>query len=205
MPPPSPPRRPRGAGAARPAASGPGPPMACAVAGAPPTARRSGRSPPATPACSRPCRSRTPHTPAGRSPAPGLRAPARPRPLAARPATPRPSRAAWPPGTRGGQHPRLFTSTYDARRLFLIAPRPGSVSPRLGNPGFRASSVLYPGHRRQLGNRRRQFGPDPGICGIQPVIEDDQPPDTAPPGRRRATTRVPAPPVSEARWSTTLT
>src|SRR5262249_6397228 len=106
-----------------PAVPRPAAPAAGGTAGAPPTAPRSGRWRPATPARSRPGRSRTRHTPAGRSPGPGPRAPARPRPIAARPGTPRPHAAAWRPGTRDGHPPRHFTSTYDAQRLPLIAPR----------------------------------------------------------------------------------
>src|SRR5262249_31463645 len=42
------------------------------------------------------------------------------------PGTPPPGVAAWPPGKRDGQHPRLFTSRYDARCLILIASQPES-------------------------------------------------------------------------------
>src|SRR5690348_2868884 len=125
--PPRPPHRLRGATATPPAGPGRAPPTAAAGGGAPATGPRSGRSPPATPACSRPGRSRTRRRPAGRFPALGPPGPAPPRPPAAPPATPRPGKGAWRPGTRGGQHPRLFTSRYDARRLLLIAPQPGEL------------------------------------------------------------------------------
>src|SRR5262249_23464695 len=107
------------------------------AAAVPATGRRSGRSRPATPARSRPARNRTRRRPAGRFPALGPRDPAHPRRRAAPPGTPRPGAAAWRPGTRGGQHPRLVTSTYDARRLFLIASRPGDLVPASGRPATR--------------------------------------------------------------------